>query len=64
MTPFLLRPFEHGVDIVIHSTTKFIGGHGAHIGGVIVDSGNLNGLTIQKSGQNSVPLLLHIMEQY
>ena len=40
MTPFLLRPFEHGVDIVIHSTTKFIGGHGAHIGGVIVDSGN------------------------
>ena len=40
MTPFLLSPFEHGVDIVIHSTTKFIGGHGAHIGGVIVDSGN------------------------
>ena len=40
MTPFLLRPFEHGIDIVIHSTTKFIGGHGAHIGGVIVDSGN------------------------
>ena len=40
MTPFLLRPFEYGIDIVIHSTTKFIGGHGAHIGGVIVDSGN------------------------
>lgn len=40
MTPFLLRPIEHGIDIVIHSTTKFIGGHGVHIGGVIVDSGN------------------------
>ena len=40
MTPYLLRPIEHGTDIVIHSTTKFIGGHGVHIGGVIVDSGN------------------------
>ena len=40
MTPVLLRPIEHGVDIVIYSTTKFIGGHGVHIGGVIVDSGN------------------------
>ena len=38
MTPYLLRPIEHGVDIVVHSTTKFIGGHGVHIGGVIVDS--------------------------
>jgi len=40
MTPLLLRPIEHGVDIVIYSTTKFIGGHGVHIGGAIVDSGN------------------------
>ncbi|MDA8744905.1 O-acetylhomoserine aminocarboxypropyltransferase/cysteine synthase [Rubripirellula amarantea] len=40
MTPLLLRPFEHGVDINIYSTTKFIGGHGVHIGGAIVDSGN------------------------
>jgi len=39
MTPLLLRPVEHGVDIVIYSTTKFIGGHGVHIGGAIVDSG-------------------------
>ncbi|HEB91637.1 MAG TPA: O-acetylhomoserine aminocarboxypropyltransferase/cysteine synthase [Deltaproteobacteria bacterium] len=39
MTPFLLRPIEHGVDIVIYSTTKFIGGHGVHLGGVVVDSG-------------------------
>lgn len=40
MTPFLLRPFEHGIDITVYSTTKFIGGHGTHIGGAIVDSGN------------------------
>ena len=40
LTPAIFRPIEHGVDIVIHSTTKFIGGHGVHIGGVIVDSGN------------------------
>ena len=39
-TPALLRPIEHGVDIVAYSTTKFIGGHGTHIGGVVVDSGN------------------------
>ena len=38
-TPILLRPIEHGIDIVIYSTTKFIGGHGLHIGGVIVDGG-------------------------
>ena len=38
MTPMLLRPIEHGVDIVIYSTTKFIGGHGNHIGGVVIDS--------------------------
>lgn len=40
MTPVLLRPIEHGIDIVVYSTTKFIGGHGTHIGGAIVDSGN------------------------
>ncbi len=39
MTPMLFRPIELGVDIVVYSTTKFIGGHGVHIGGVIVDSG-------------------------
>lgn len=38
MTPALLRPIEHGMDIVVYSTTKFIGGHGMHIGGAIVDS--------------------------
>jgi O-acetylhomoserine (thiol)-lyase len=39
MTPYLLRPIEHGIDIVVYSTTKFLGGHGTHIGGVVVDSG-------------------------
>ena len=39
MTPVLLRPIEHGVDIVIYSTTKFIAGHGVHIGGMVIDSG-------------------------
>ena len=39
-TPILCRPFEHGADIVIHSLTKYIGGHGTSVGGIIVDSGN------------------------
>ena len=38
-TPYLIRPFEHGADIVVHSATKFLGGHGAVIGGIIVDGG-------------------------
>ena len=41
-TPYLIRPFEHGADIVVHSATKFIGGHGTAIGGVIVDSGKFD----------------------
>lgn len=41
-TPYLIKPFEFGVDIVVHSATKFIGGHGTSIGGVIVDSGNFD----------------------
>jgi len=38
-TPVLLRPFDHGIDIAVYSTTKFLGGHGVHVGGAIVDSG-------------------------
>jgi O-acetylhomoserine (thiol)-lyase len=41
-TPWLIRPFEHGADIVVHSATKFIGGHGTSIGGVIVDGGTFD----------------------
>ena len=41
-TPFLIRPIEHGADVVVHSATKFIGGHGTAIGGVIVDGGRFD----------------------
>jgi len=41
-TPFLMRPFDHGADIIIHSATKFIGGHGTSIGGIVVDSGKFD----------------------
>lgn len=41
-TPILLKPFDYGADVIIHSATKFIGGHGTSIGGVIVDSGRFN----------------------
>lgn len=41
-TPFLFRPIEHGADVVVHSATKFIGGHGTSLGGVIVDSGRFD----------------------
>ena len=47
-TPFQLRPIEHGADIVIHSATKFIGGHGTTLGGILVDSGNFDW---EKSGR-------------
>lgn len=41
-TPYFIRPFEHGADIVVHSATKFIGGHGTTLGGIIVDSGKFD----------------------
>lgn len=41
-TPYLIQPIEHGADIVVHSATKFIGGHGTTLGGVIIDSGRFN----------------------
>jgi O-acetylhomoserine (thiol)-lyase len=41
-TPYLCRPFEHGADIVVHSATKFIGGHGTSLGGVVIDSGRFD----------------------
>jgi O-acetylhomoserine (thiol)-lyase len=42
VSPYLLRPFDHGVDIAVYSATKFIGGHGTSLGGIIVDSGKFN----------------------
>jgi O-acetylhomoserine (thiol)-lyase len=41
-TPYLIRPFEHGADIVVHSATKYLGGHGTSVAGVVVDSGNFD----------------------
>lgn len=54
-TPFLLRPFEHGADIVVHSATKFIGGHGTTLGGVIVDSGKFDWVASGKFPQFTEP---------
>jgi len=47
-TPYLMRPFEHGADIVMHSLTKYIGGHGVAIGGIFVDSGRFDWMTSGK----------------
>ena len=54
-TPYLLRPIEHGADIVVHSATKFIGGHGTAIGGVIVESGSFDWKRSGKFPQLSEP---------
>lgn len=54
-TPYLLRPIEYGADIVVHSATKFIGGHGTAIGGVIVDSGRFDWAASGKYPQISAP---------
>lgn len=53
--PLLIRPIEHGADIVIHSATKFIGGHGSSLGGIIVDSGNFD----WKSNADKYPTIAH-----
>jgi O-acetylhomoserine (thiol)-lyase len=51
-TPYLIRPFEHGADIVVHSATKFLGGHGNSIGGLVVDGG-----TFPWAGDDRYPML-------
>ena len=53
LTPALFRPIEHGFDIVVYSTTKFIAGHGVHLGGAIVDSGRFRGPRSRGSGRSS-----------
>ena len=58
-TPYLIKVFEHGVDIVVHSATKFIGGHGTTLGGVVVDSGNFDWL-----GSKKFPCLTEPDESY
>jgi len=54
-TPYLIRPIEHGADIVVHSATKFIGGHGTTLGGVIVDSGKFDWAASGKYAPISAP---------
>ncbi len=54
-TPYLLRPIEHGADIVVHSATKFIGGHGTTLGGIIVEAGKFNWAASGKYPQISGP---------
>lgn len=58
-TPYLVRPFEHGADIVIHSATKFLGGHGNSIAGVIVDGGTFNW-----AGDKRYPMLSEPRPEY
>ena len=54
-TPYLIRPIEHGADIVVHSATKFLGGHGTSLGGVIVDGGNFDWTQNDKFPQLAQP---------
>ena len=54
-TPYLFRPFEHGADIVVHSATKFIGGHGTTLGGIIVESGKFDWKASGKYGNIADP---------
>ena len=55
-TPAIIRPFEHGANIVVHSTTKFLTGHGAAVGGAIVDGGNFDWEAAERAGR-SFPLI-------
>jgi O-acetylhomoserine (thiol)-lyase len=58
-TPYLIRPFEHGADIIVHSATKFLGGHGTSIAGVIVDGGSFN-----FAGDDRYPMLSRPRPEY
>jgi len=58
-TPYLIRPFEHGADIIVHSATKFLGGHGNSIGGLIVDGG-----TFDWAGDERYPMLSKPRPEY
>ncbi|MBD2746834.1 O-acetylhomoserine aminocarboxypropyltransferase [Microvirga sp. BT688] len=58
-SPYLIRPFEHGADIIVHSATKFLGGHGNSVGGVIVDGGSFN-----FAGDDRYPMLSKPRPEY
>ena len=55
-TPYLIRPLEHGADIVVHSATKFLGGHGSSLGGVVVDGGKFDWKTATRREESQVDL--------
>ncbi|KAF0181783.1 MAG: O-acetylhomoserine (thiol)-lyase [Nitrospirae bacterium] len=57
VSPYLLRPFDYGADIIVYSATKFIGGHGTSMGGVIVDSGRFDWTVKQPDGSSKFPLI-------
>ena len=59
-TPYLIRPIEHGADIVLHSATKFLGGHGTTLGGIVVDSGNFNWKASGNRGRGRACRLHHL----
>ncbi len=56
VSPYLIRPFDFGADIIVYSATKFIGGHGTSLGGVIVDSGKFD-WTVKENGKSKFPLI-------
>jgi O-acetylhomoserine (thiol)-lyase len=56
LSPYIFKPFDYGVDIIVYSTTKFIGGHGTSIGGMIVDSGKFD-WSVTENGNNKFPLI-------
>jgi len=58
-SPYLIRPFEHGADIIVHSATKFLGGHGNSVGGIIVDGGSFN-----FAGDDRYPMLSKPRPEY
>ncbi|WP_414470839.1 O-acetylhomoserine aminocarboxypropyltransferase [Microvirga sp. M2] len=58
-TPYLIRPFEHGADLIVHSATKFLGGHGNSVGGLIVDGGSFN-----FAGDDRYPMLSKPRPEY
>ena len=70
-TPYLIRPFEHGANIIVHSTTKFLTGHGAAVGGAVIDGGNFDWEAAERAGrgyplitQSSRPGVAPMLERF
>ncbi|MFZ9180921.1 MAG: O-acetylhomoserine aminocarboxypropyltransferase/cysteine synthase family protein [Rickettsiales bacterium] len=63
LSPYIFKPFHHGVDIIVYSATKFIGGHGTSIGGLVVDSGKFD-WTVKIDGKSKFPLIAEPDQSY